>query len=177
MIFVGVDPGKEGAIAGLDQAGDFIQVEPIPLVSSAKGRDEFDLPGIVKILAPLKTFPGVFVTIEKLHPLPRKMGGSAANFARGLSRGWEWMLVALSIPYLLASPQTWQRVMLAGTPGDDTGQRAILAAKRLFPGVDLHRTDRSRKDSDGMADALLIAEFGRRVHMGGDVFAAAERGA
>jgi hypothetical protein len=54
--------------------------------------------------------------------------------------------------------------MLEGTQGDDTKQRSIIAAKRLFPEVSLRRTERSRKDDDGISDAILLAEYGRRIH-------------
>ncbi len=107
------------------------------------------------------------MTVEKLQPLPRSMGGSAANFARGLSRGFEWMLVALGIPYQLVSPQAWQKVMHAGTSGHDTKQRSVVAAQRLFPGITFQRSERSRRVDDGLCEAALIAEYGRRVRQGG----------
>lgn len=53
-------------------------------------------------------------------------------------------------------------MMLAGANGTDTGQRSIVVAQRLFPGQTLLRSPRAKKPSDGMADALLIAEWGRR---------------
>jgi len=40
---------------------------------------------------------------------------------------------------------------------------SIEVAKRLFPGIDLRRTERSRKDDDGLAEALLMAEYARRT--------------
>ena len=41
-----------------------------------------------------------------------------------------------------------------------------LSCKRLFPGVNLKATERCRKDHDGIAEALLIAEYGRRHYNG-----------
>lgn len=170
MIYLGVDPGKAGAIAALNDDGRALLTWPMPLVTSAKGRDEYDLPRICGILRghPVNE---LFATVEKLHPLPPKLmgrgaGGSIANFNRGLAHGWVWMLTALGIAYQLVPAQSWQKVMLAGLPGEDTGQRSILAAKQLWPLQDLRRTERSRKDDDGLADALLIAEWGRRKHRG-----------
>ena len=51
---------------------------------------------------------------------------------------------------------------IAGTPAGDTKQRSVIAAQRLFPGVSLLPTERSRKASDGLADALLLASYGQR---------------
>ena len=102
------------------------------------------------------------VTVEMLHPMPAAFRGGAANFGRGESRGWFWMLTALGIPFLPVVPQTWQRVMHAGAKGKDTKARSIETALRLFPGVSLLASDRAKKYSDGLADAVCVAEFGRR---------------
>lgn len=177
-VYAGIDPGKSGAVAFINDAGLVMRLSPIPLVESAKGgRDEYNLPAI----ADLFRVGGVplFVTLEKSQPLPAFIGprgpdgkqeqisgGSVANYNRGLSRGFEWMLVAMRIPYQLVAPRTWQAAMHAGAPGSDTKQRSILAAQRLFPGVSLRRTALSRKPHDGIAEALLLAEYGRRTYAG-----------
>lgn len=174
MIYLGIDPGKTGALAALDDGGRVVRVFPVALATSASGRDEYDLPRICGLLR-MHPAEDLFVTVEKLHPLPPKFNrggkavqfsGTIANFNRGLAHGWAWMLTALGIAHQLVASQTWQKAMLAGQPGDDTGQRSILAAKQLWPLQDLRRTERSRKDDDGISDALLLAEFGRRKHRG-----------
>jgi hypothetical protein len=161
MIVAGVDPGKSGAIAVLDADGRVLDVGPIPLVKSTVGRDHYDLGAIRDQMLALRELQ-VFVVVEKLQPMPIAKGGTIANFNRGEAQGWNWLLEALRIPYALVSPRVWQKVMHAGTPGDDPKQRSILAAQRLFPGVSLKRTTRCRTLSDGIAEALLIAEYGRR---------------
>ncbi len=163
---IGVDPGKAGAIAVLD-AG--VRVYPMPLVRSSKGRNEYDLHALGAIFrTPMfERQPAVAVYVELGQALPRKMGGAAANFHRGYGRGlFEGILTALLIPYTLVTPQQWQRVQLRGTSGRDTKQRSIIAAQRLFPWVSLLPSSRCRKPSDGMADALLIAAYGRRIFVG-----------
>ena len=163
MHYIGVDPGKAGAIAMLDERGAVVSVEPMPIISG--GRGELDLMSIRDLL--LGDGTPRFVTVERLQPLPAKMGGSAANFARGLARGFEWMLVGLGISHQLIAPQVWQKAMHAGTSGKDTKQRSVVAAQRLFPDARLQRSARSRKVDDGLAEALLLAEYGRRVRQGG----------
>lgn len=177
MIVVGIDPGKKGALAALHKDGK-VELTPMPIIAASvkkgkkKGRDEYNLTEI------RATFFGwnlgaigadverLFVMIEKSQPMPPKMpGGGIANYHRGVARGFEWMLAGMGIPYQLVAPQTWQKAMHAGTPRADTKQRSIIAAQRLFPSVSLKRTQRSRKDDDGMAEALLIAEFGRRTRI------------
>ena len=164
-IFVGVDPGKDGAIVLMDGGGTVMAASTMPVLKGK--RPEFDLEAIDDVFAAWKT--GIIngmVTLEKLQPLPPAMGGSIANFNRGVSCGFEWMCVAHGLPHLLVSPRIWQKEMLAGTPGDDTKQRSIMAAQRLFPGVDLKRTSKCKGPHDGICDALLIAEYGRRIKLG-----------
>ncbi len=185
QVVVGIDPGKRGAIAYLPaRAGRPPHLEPMPLLRSHKGRDEYDLVAIAgllgSLLEPVVTTTGprgargarfrsveyhrTLAFVELGNPLPRSMGGGSANYHRGYSRGiLEGILVALGIPYALVPPRAWQRAMLAGTSGADTKQRAVIAASRLFPTVSLLPTPRCRKPSDGMADALLLAEYGRRT--------------
>lgn len=174
MIFVGIDPGKSGAIATIEPGRsqeDGIMIIPTPVIQSLtkagkrQGRPEYDLPAIRRRLVGL--LGEAFVTVEKGQPLPPKMkGGTIANYHRGVSRGYEWMLVGLGLPHQLVAPATWQKEMLAGTPGADTKQRAIIAAGRLFPAVDLRPTPRCKKPSDGFADALLLAAYGMRKYGG-----------
>lgn len=186
---MGIDPGKLGALAFLDEGGRVQQVMPTPMRMGAT-REEYDL---MAIRQELRAWDGaqLHVTVEKLAPMPRLIrkagggeqgGGSVANFNRGVAQGWAWMLTGLGIPFLLVLPQVWQARMLAparkgpdGKPLEDTKARSIAAARQLWPDVDLRRTVRSRLDCDAYSDALLMAEFGRRRRLGGDVFAAAAR--
>jgi hypothetical protein len=162
VIVVGVDPGKEGAIVRL--ADDARYVCAMPVVAGEK-RDEYDVPEVLRLLD-----GAGHVVVEKLQPMPLKAGGTIANYNRGLCMGlFVTACVALKLPFTLVRPQEWQRELLAGIPGEDTKQRSILAAQRLFPGVDLRRTVRCKGPSDGIADALLIAEWGRRRLAGKEV--------
>jgi hypothetical protein len=189
--FLGVDPGLLGAIAALDDAGRAIEVVPTPIILAPPGgRADYDLDGIRDVLERhLRAVGGAFVTVEKLHAMPmrfRKKGDSAkgeesqgsgviANFNRGMARGWLWMLAGMGVPIErreLVLPQTWQRVMLVAAPGADTKAQSIAQARRLWPGVSLLRSSRARLESDGMADALHIAQWGRQQFMGGALFGA-----
>lgn len=167
MIFGGVDPGKTGGLAFLDEHGAVLGVHQMPLLAARPGeRAQYDL-GTVREL--LLARPQLVVTVERLQPLPPKMGGAIANFERGVARGgWEWLLFAMGISCAFVPPQTWQRTMHVGTGGTDRKARSIEAVRRLWPRVEL-TTGRQVRERDGMAEALLIAEWGRRQHKGGSV--------
>ena len=68
------------------------------------------------------------------------------------------LLTQAFIPYELVTPQKWKKEF--GVTRDKN--TSIAVAKRLFPKADLKRTARCRKEHDGMAEALLIAEWKRR---------------
>ena len=72
------------------------------------------------------------------------------------------VLKAYGIPYELVTPQKWKKEFSC-TSDKNT---SIEVCKRLFPNVNLKATDRCKKYHDGMAEALLIAEYGRRHYNG-----------
>ncbi len=181
-ITIGIDPGLRGGLARIEHLSA-IEIVPMPIIpaKTKKGpdgkvkkisRDQYDLTEIRDLLIRWKRSAAVgidweyklIVFIEEPIPFPAKLKrGSLAQFQRGVSRGWAWMLTALEIPHMLIHPRTWQAAMHKGLPGKDTKAKSILAASRLFPSVSLRRSERSRIADDGIAEALLIAEFGRRL--------------
>ncbi len=155
MIIAGIDVGKKGAIA-------FLGDETLPPYAKAfyqqvNGKDVDE----AWMLSKLRYFCPNHVFIELVQSFPGE--ASRASLAYGKHFGlWRGMIVALEIPYTIVSPNKWKRAM------DVTSDKAtsITMAQRLFPDVNLLPTQRCRKKSDGMAEALLIAEYGRRSQAG-----------
>ena len=69
------------------------------------------------------------------------------------------MLSALGIPYQLVPPNKWKKEF--SLIGKDK-QASIVTCRKLFPDVDLKRSDKCKNDSDGKAEVLLMAEYARR---------------
>lgn len=165
MIYIGIDVGKKGAIARVSAKGE-CRVYPQPLLG--KQPDECAMANFLRYgntggTEPVGHYRRAY--IEKAQAMPKQ--GVTSMFSYGTLFGmWRGMLVALGIPYEIIPPRTWQKVMLSGVQRDDTKAASILVAKRLFPGVNLLPTPKCRKHSDGMADALNIAEYGRRTYLG-----------
>ena len=67
------------------------------------------------------------------------------------------ILEAFDLKYELVTPQAWKKFFEV-TADKKT---SIRKAKFLFPEVDFRRTPRCRTDSDGLAEALLIANYSR----------------
>ena len=161
-VFVGIDPGLSGAIAGIDATGKVWELcdTPILTIQKARGpRREFDVALMVRTLAGIRDAYQVRrVVLERVLPMPGSARGSIGAFGIGRSAGlWEGMLAALGLRVELVVPRAWQAKILGGFAGKD-GSR--LKACQLFPDA----ADRlARKKDDGRADGLLLAEYGRRL--------------
>lgn len=144
MIYIGIDPGKDGALAF---------IEPDPVGISVYPFDE-------GIYAELLQSAGVFscrCCLERVGAMPGQ--GVTSMFKFGENFGFiQGILTAYSIPYELVTPQKWKKEFQI--TGDKNS--SIAVCRRLFPDVSLRKSDRCRKDHDGMAEALLMAEYARR---------------
>ena len=167
-ISIGIDPGKSGFIT-IFNGNDAPLFIAMPLV-----KKQIDLSHLAVIFYELKTTNRIMhCVLEDVHA----MFGSAAKatFNFGYICGvLEALLVANRIPYTKVAPKKWQKQMWEGIPlikkpstsgktqVTDTKAMSLLAAKRLFPDVDLRATERSTIPHDGKIDSLLIAEYCRR---------------
>ena len=143
MIYIGIDPGKNGGIAIIDSDG----VIAFPF---SEERLLIELDGIAQEYE-------CICYLEHVHAMPKQGVSSTFNF--GMNFGFiQGVLKAYEIPYELVTPQKWKKEFSC-TSDKNT---SIEVCKRLFPNVNIKATDRCRKDHDGMAEALLIAEYGRR---------------
>jgi len=160
MITVGIDPGKTGFVAVILENGS-VNLFPCPTIMNGTKR-EYDERSMAKIIKPFEIGTTSKVFIEKAQAM-RKKGvkqGVVSVFSFGMGYGlWLGILASHNVSYQTVSPKRWQGIMLADIPGKDTKARAVIAAKRLFPQC----SDWERKDHN-RADALLIAEWGRRQH-------------
>ena len=141
MIYIGIDPGVSGAIAWIA----FEVVAAYPL----KGATDTD---IVELLCQLNgDFPKCHAILEEVHAMPKQ--GVSSTFKFGVSYGGLRMaLAAAKIPFDYVTPAVWQVAMRCRTKGDKNVTKA--RAQELFPQL---------KITHAIADALLIAEYGRRL--------------
>ena len=150
MIFIGVDPGKSGgyAIIAESDVGKSAHVYPWDDAQFAKQ---------MAALMQVRIRGRIVAAVEKVGAMPGQ--GVTSMFSFGKSAGYiEGVLTALGIPYQLVLPKKWKAEFALGKDK----QASIVTCRKLFPGVSLRATDRCRTDSDGMAEALLMAEYARR---------------
>ena len=147
-IYIGIDPGSKGGIAVITDTK----------IVSLSLYDSFQIAHILSQIYGEYKENGIMCTLEKVHSMPRDGVKQAFKFGEnyGFVKG---TLMALGIPFQEVPPQTWKKeYSLLNT----TKQDSIKRCKELFPNVNLLPTERCKKESDGLAEALLICEYGRR---------------
>lgn len=154
MIFAGIDPGVTGALAFLSEGGQILYAEQFSTLPYNKSRRQIDCAQLARRLSALRE-PGVesVVTVEEVHAFPKQ--GVSSTFTFGMTFGQILGVIeTLGLRYQLAHPRRWQKFLYAGMNGEPK-KLSILAAHRLWPALSTNR--------DGLTDALLIAEYGRRA--------------
>ncbi len=162
-IVIGIDPGLAGGIAILD--GDAAEAHVMPTLKDPRGRGRIiDTRRLLEMIeANIKEdqgLPHVFVETQR----PMLGQGVRSMFTIGKGVGiLEGLCSALHVPFEFLQPRRWQTAMFAGLPHKDTKAAAIKRASEPFPRVSLLATARCTKLHHGLADARLIATFGRRM--------------
>jgi hypothetical protein len=158
-VFIGIDPGFTGAMAVIEgRNGEAtFQIHDAPILVVGERR-QMNVPAMVEILGQFRDRPGVVrVFIEKVHSMPGSSGRSMFAFGQGYG---EWRGVVITLGYALepVEPARWKARMMdsMGKEKDAARFRAAL----LFPSL---AAQFARKQDDGRAEALLIAEYGRRT--------------
>jgi hypothetical protein len=163
LICVGIDGGKDGAVAVKVQGSPFVTFYDTPTyeVKKAKGiKREFDEKSMRAIVAPF-CGKNVLVFFEKARPMTKQ--GVTSMFSTGEGYGlWRGILTGLAIPYEIVDAQKWQKV-IGFIHGDPKGQSYQIAS-RLFPEAELKGPKGGIKD--GRCDAALIAYYGERISRG-----------
>ena len=155
MYLCGIDPGLTGALAVLADNGALVALHDTPVLTlrTSRGtRQEYDVPGLVALLAPYAG-PQAHVVLEESQAMPGQ--GVRSMFTIGYGFGvWLGLLAVLQMSYTRVRPADWKRPM--GLLGKDK-EASRLRAMQLFPGADLRR-----KRDHGRAEALLLSWWGRR---------------
>ena len=146
MIYIGVDPGQKGGYAYIMNG-----------VPKAFPWDDVFFAYDMKCLVSIKD-EGLVAAVEKVGARPGQ--GTVSMFNFGKSAGYiEGVLSALGIPYQLVPPAKWKKDF--SLIGKDKAA-SIAVCRKLFPYLDLKRTERCRTDSDGKAEAALLACYAMR---------------
>jgi len=158
MRIVAIDNGLDGAIA-LVEGLSLLDCVVTPTVTVKASKREYNGNEIVAIIERMRPD---HVILEKAQSMPGQ--GVASMFSIGLGYGlYRGILTALGIPHTLVHPKTWQTVMFRDLPKSDTKAMSYIVCMRLWPSHSWLASPRCHKPHDGLTDAALIAEYGRRL--------------
>jgi crossover junction endodeoxyribonuclease RuvC len=151
-LILGVDPGLTGALAVLSTDGSLELVADLPIVRD-RSLAWVDGGALQSMLLGAIGGRQSRAVIERVSAMPRQ--GVASSFQFGVGFGSILsVLQALHIRIEFVTPVVWKK-----SYGLSKDKHASLHKARLmFPTVELHLAKH-----DGRAEALLIADYGRRI--------------
>ena len=164
MIFIGVDPGRLGAVAWLDGERRHIEVRDTPLAG-----EDYDYRGMVRILEEAADDRmAVQVTIEETIHVPHMAQGRrflpASDKTLHMSLGaWLCACAAVGITRVRrVQPKAWKSRLLAGL-ANNPGIEALALEQRFRDHPRIHELVRGPRGGlkDGRVDAILLAEDAR----------------
>ena len=160
-LYLGVDPGLQGALAlyypsaSEKSAVPLAMIEDMPLKDGKL--DPFMLDHILARWAKLSERHTVSAAIERVGSRPRQAGAFNFGLSTGIVHG---SLAANGFSFELVSPTEWKPAM-GLTRGkletqEENKSRARALATQLFPNI---ANQFKRVRDDGRAEALLIAVY------------------
>lgn len=182
MIYLGIDPGLDGAICAYNGENHHAVLHDIPTVTVHKPHRTkrgahraarlYNVPALAEIL---RQYRPCFVCIEQVSAMPPQRRGqppcpscgqarvrtgatSAMQIGRGLGM-YEGLCAALELPYGFVTPVAWKRAF--GLIGKDKDEARLLVL-RQYPAL---AGQLAHKANIGRADALLIARFGAQKQL------------
>lgn len=171
MTYIGIDPGSKGFLTVMNDCGVYAH-------HSIASGDMLDVMNFIQKIKEESKEP-VKAIMEETHAI---FGSSAkATFAFGEINGYlKGALTALHIPYTLIQPKLWQKEIWQNqdmehvTKTDKNGktkkmvntkQTSYNACRRLFPDIDVRKTEKCKNFDDNKVDSILIAEYARRKNL------------
>lgn len=162
MNYLGIDPGKNGALFLIKENG---QIESF--VFPKIGLD-IDLHQLWRIFDSIP--PNTYAALEAVHSIHGTSAKSNFEFG-GTFFMLQAFLVAKGVPFKLVRPKEWQKLMHLGItpikkPGsnsNDTKAMSLQAFKNHFPNFQATASPKATKFHEGMVDAGLIAWYGRKA--------------
>lgn len=144
MTIIGIDPGVNGGIAWISDGKPCVEKMPETIA------DLWELLNHLSAGHWSTRGESCHAYLESVHSSPQMGVKSSFTFGNGFGH-LEMALTAAGIPFERVRPQVWQKALGCMTGGDKNVSKR--KAQELFPQI---------KCTHATADALLIAEFGRR---------------
>tara|TARA_Y100001973_G_scaffold95938_1_gene150034 strand:+ start:359 stop:916 length:558 start_codon:yes stop_codon:yes gene_type:complete len=150
-LFIGIDPGKSGAIAGIY----CVNGKTKEIIVKKCGKNITEMNKNLKLILSLKnSSTNIHCNLELVHAFPKQ--GVVSTFSFGQNYGqWQGILEANRVNFDLISPQKWIRYYnVPKLEKKNRKQFLYNLAGEMFPQF---------KITYAICDALLIAEYCRKM--------------
>ena len=155
--YFGIDPGKHGAIALIDQEGAVVQSCPLTISG------EYDIQEMINLIRGWTLGQNTVLGIENVHAMPFQ--GVVSMFTMGYGLGlWHGILRAEGIVPIIVQPKEWREYhnVTVKVPRGSTKkikeaakkyrkELSLSTARALYPKSDIKTVDQ--------AEAILIALY------------------
>lgn len=164
---LGIDPGLTGGVVVLPFGGaSCMFAKPMPTMPAGGSKREVDPAELCDMISQFQDML-LLAVIEKVGARPGQ--GVTSMFSFGYSCGVVCGIVGgMGVRIERPTPQRWKKDVLHGLNRSDPAAEkgaAIAYCRRAFPGVNLIPPG-CRVPHSGIAEALCMAEWGRRLLTG-----------
>ena len=170
--YIGIDCGLEGGVGVVDDVGNLKCKAVMPISKAGKGR----MINIIKLRELLLSFSclnerNIFIIENPGGHAPSASGLRSMTYSFAVAETIVNLLSVegVNLSYATVMSRKWQsefwtRPQMAKGAKFDTKSAALAALEKIFPNRDWTANDRCRKAHDGIVDAVLLAEYGRRMN-------------
>ena len=151
-IFIGVDPGKNGGVAVINEVPNHENTISFRCPDTIN-KMAFSLISLIPENIP---YNDVLVLIEHVHAMPNNGVVSMFSFGQNLGR-WEGIFGAFELDVKYIGPRTWMQHYDCKPKMDKKDRKRYLRgiAEDLFPNI---------KMTFNISDALLIANYNKEIY-------------
>lgn len=138
-MYAAIDPGSNGALV--------IETSPLTFI-------DFKSQNLQGYIHALKSNKVDLCIVEKVHSMPKQGVSSTFSFGQRLGE-IEGILQALEIPYIMVSPQVWQKAI--GIPAKADKKTIANTLIKLYPSASIYGAKGGLLD--GRSDALGLLHY------------------
>ena len=151
-IFIGVDPGKNGGVAVINEVKKYEGVISFRCPKNARDM-------AMALMATIPTdisYSDIIVAVEHVHSMPKQGVVSSFSFGQNLGQ-WEGIISSLELDIEYVSPRSWMGHYDLQWNLDRKDRKRFLrgVAENLFPNI---------KMTFNISDALLIANYKKEIY-------------
>lgn len=158
-MYIGIDNGVTGGICAISDSSSVIALCRMP-VKKARSANEVDIRALHLWLS-AATGENLSNAVYIIEEPGGSKSASAAKSMAGSFHAIRAFFETKFLRYERITPQRWQKSLLPGCKPGETKKRALSRALELWP-EETFIPDGCRTPHDGIIDAALIAEYGRR---------------